>query len=94
MSRMASRWASILVWVASGLSLAAVTHGASAPPIVGAATRHGKSARLSDYRVQGPTRPSMTRQIPNKGTPKKGDGLSRPVSDPVVQRAASLARYA
>jgi hypothetical protein len=69
-----------------------VAHGASAPPTIGFASRHGKSARLSDHRPNGPVRPGMVRQIPNQGVPRKGDGLSRPVTDPVAQRQFGLSQ--
>ena len=86
MSRTASRWVSVLVWVASGFSLAALTHGASAPA-VGLATRHGKSAPLRDYRAVGPVIPGPHREIPNRAVPRKNGAAATAASDPVAQRS-------
>ncbi len=92
MSRMASRWVSVLVWVGACLAPAAGMLGASAPPIVEFSTRHGKSARLRDHRPNGPVRPGAQRQIPNKGVMKKSPGASLSVSDPVAQRQFGLSQ--
>ena len=92
MSRMASRWVSVLVWVGACLAPAAGMLGASAPPIVEFSTRHGKSPRLRDHRPNGPVRPGVQRQIPNKGVAKKSPGASFSVSDPVAQRQFGLSQ--
>ena len=92
MSRMASRWVSVLVWVGACLAPAAGMLGASAPPIVEFSTRHGKSARLRDHRPNGPVRPGAQRQIPNKGVAKKSPAAPFSVSDPVAQRQFGLSQ--
>ena len=61
-------------------------------PSVGFATRHGKSARLSDYRPVGPIAPRPNREVPNRAMPRKGSGVSRPASDPVAQREFGLSQ--
>ena len=75
MSRMASRWVSVLLWVGACLAPAAGMLGASAPPIVEFSTRHGKSARLRDHRPNGPVR--ARRPAPD---PEQGSGEEEPVS--------------
>ena len=87
--RIASRWVSALVLAGSCFGLAAAARGATAPTI-GFATRHGKSARLSEYRVSGPVRPVTSRQVPNRGVPKKTTAVSLSTTDTVTQRQFGL----
>ena len=61
-------------------------------PTVGFATRQGKSSRLRDYRPVGPVEARPSREIPNRGVPRKGSGSARPASDPVAQRRFGLSQ--
>ena len=81
----------IVASVLACVALAASPLHASAPtvdraPTVGSATRQGKSAALRDYRPVGPVLARPSREIPNRGVPKKGSDFSRATSDPVAQR--------
>ena len=64
----------------------------SRTPTVGFATRHGKSARLSDYKVTGPIAPRPNREIHNDALPRKGSGAARATSDPVAQKQFGLSQ--
>ncbi len=92
MLRKAPRWVLALVSVGACLFPVATAHAASEPPTVGFASRHGKSRRLSELRPLAPVQTGVQRQIPNKGVPRKGDGLTRSASDPVVQRQFGLSQ--
>jgi len=87
MSRMSSRWVSVLVWVGACVAPATGALGASAGPTLGVATRHGRSAPLRDYRPVGPVVPKPHREIPNKAVLRKNGEAAVPVSDPVAQRS-------
>jgi hypothetical protein len=90
MSRMVSRWVSalVLLWC---LVPAAGAIGATAPRTAGFATRHGKSARLSDQRMSGPVKPSVPREVPNRVEEGRGESfVSQSRTDAVAQRRFGL----
>ena len=65
--------ASILACVAlAGAPLRASEQPTGKAPTVGFATRNGKSAPLRDYRPVGPVEARPSREIPNRGVPRKG----------------------
>ena len=71
---------------------AAAESAVAKTPILGVATRHGKSAPLRDYRPVGPVLPSPHREIPNKAVLRKNGPVSAPVSDPAEQRAFGVSQ--
>ena len=96
MSRMASRWVSVLVlagsWFWSARAAAGAAH-VNAPRAVGFATRQGKSARLRDYRPAGPVMQSAPRQVPNRVEEGRGESfVSNSRNDAVTQRQAGLSQ--
>ncbi len=96
MHRNAAARGSLIVSVGAlfltGASMLAGESQVKRTPTVGFATRHGKSARLSDYKPLGPIAPRPNREVPNEVMPKKGSGMSRPTSDPVAQKQFGLSQ--
>ena len=79
-------------FLAEGAALLAGELPGAKAPTVSFATRHARSARLSDYRTAGPVVPRPNREIHNEVMPKKGSGASRPTSDAAVQRRFGLSQ--
>jgi hypothetical protein len=59
---------------------------------VGAASRHGRSARLRDFRANGPVVPRPNREVHNDALPRKGSGANRPISDPAAQKRFGISQ--
>src|SRR5262245_33195537 len=97
MSRRASLKVWVFVWAGIGLLPSGAVFGASPkrnekPPVLGVATRHAKSARLSEYRLVGPVVTGPQRERPNEVYPKNGSDPSQPASDPAVQTRFGLSQ--